>query len=352
MALNITLTDAKAALRTKERRQNPLYERVDNEPADPSYINHTQRRKTRLAEPSFKISRIPNPLVECGCNCCPDIADPLAGDSPFRDTYAATVCDSPRPLTLERARTVYLKYKRKEMNRSDMTSPLDRLRGLYGNVLDAERQLMDEMESPSLIFLSLRQSPIREQNGEREWIKPLRLCSELNKPWSNVRRTLQRKLSGFPRWEYVTVTGYTRSAGTPHMHVLVYVEDKSDDLSIDVVDSAVDSYVRGNDYASKKHHPVVDGESDAGIVVHSVPRKDDHIPDSSYKKALEYRDYQSFAPTSNFLLYMLSQLPHWVLSHIWDSNSNIHDDSTLVDGAVISWASTYDDFSSSRGFPT
>lgn len=351
MTLNLTLSDAKDAIRTKERRQSPQYERVDAEPADPTYINHTKRRNTRLAEPSFKISRLPNPLVECGCNCCSDLADPLAGESPFRDMYASNVCDSPQSLTLERARKVYLKYKRAEMNDPNKTSPLERLKGLYGNVLDAERQLMDEMNNPSLIFLSLRQSPIREQDGQREWIEPLRLCSELNKPWSNVRRTLQRKLSGFPRWEYVTVTGYTRSAGNPHKHVLVYVEDESDELSIDVAQSAVNSYVRGNDYAKEKHHPVVEGESDAGIVVNSVPRKDDYIQDSSYKKALEHRDYQSFAPTSNFLLYMMTQLPHWVLSHVWDSDGDIDADSTLVDGAVISWASTFDDFSSSRGFP-
>jgi hypothetical protein len=131
----------------------------------------------------------------------------------------------------------------------------------------------------------------------------------------------------------------------------VYVDDPHNELSINTARSAVDSYVKANDYADKQHHEVTKGESDAGIVTHTVPRDDDRIPDDSYKAVLEHRDGDSFKPTSSFLLYMMTQYPHFVLSHVWDGSSDLHAHDPLVDGATISFASQFDEYGSSRGFP-
>jgi hypothetical protein len=253
-------------------------------------------------------------------------------------------------MTLEKARKVYLSYKRAEMNREGHTSDLEYVRGLYGNIMDAERQLMDEMENPSTIFLSLRQSPIREDAGRREWISPLRLCERLHSPWKRVYDALRDGTSEFQRWEYITVTSYTRSAATPHMHILWYVEDPDDELSLEVGKTAVRRYVEANPLASEKFHPVNEGESDAAVIEHDVSRGCDRVDQSNYADVLENRDGEPFKPNSEALIYMMSQLSSWVLT-LFDGSSDIHRTSPLVDGAVIDWASTYDTWTSSMGFP-
>jgi hypothetical protein len=249
------------------------------------------------------------------------------------------------------AREVWLGCKYREMNEDGLTSPLDWLTDQYGHVLDAERELMDEMENPSTMLLSLRQSPIREDAGRREWIQPLRLRSQLNKPWKNVRTMLNRHLSEYPRHEYVRLTGYTDSAATPHYHVLVYVQDEDNSLSLEVGEAAIGSYVRGNEYASMEHHPVNEDESDAAVIEYDIPRGHDRVDESNYVDVLEHRNGESFKPSSEALLYLLCQRPEWCLAHIWDASSDVHHTSNMVDAAVISWATSFADFTSSDGFP-
>jgi len=350
MSSSLSLRDAKITKRAKQRETNPRFDKVDSEPLDPQYIDHQQRRNTRLVPSDYKADAQRTPLMECGCGQCSNAADPLADVSAFNDIYAGDICDNPRPLTLDKARDVYLGYKRKEMNTPDETSPLERTRNLFGRVLGGERELLSQMDSPSLLFVSLRQSPIMEDKRRREWIRPVRLCEELHSPWKNIRRLLSRRLSDkFPRWEYARVTGYTTSAATPHFHLLVYVEDPDDELSLDVGRAVVDSHLRGNQYAERRGHPVVEGESDAAMVTHHVPRETDQVGSWSRISVNEHHDVDN-KDTSNFIRYMMNQLPHWVLDHIWENN-DINNTSTLVDGAVISWASPYDDYGSSRGFP-
>lgn len=322
---SLSIEDAYKELAKAERRQSDQYQQVNPEPHDPEYLSHEERRDTRLHEREYNCSQLHDKVVE-----------EVNGDQV--------------PMKLSKAREQYLGLKHNQMNTDGWYSPLDRAKDLYGRALGGERELMEQIANPSLLFLSLRQSPVEYDRGRR-WIEPLRLRSELNKAWGNVRQTLYRKLSGYDRYEYVWVCSYTRSAATPHLHVLVYVDDPDDELSISTARSAVNSYVKANDYADKQHHEVTKGESDAGIVTHSVPRDDDRIPDDSYKEVLEHRDGDSFKPTSSFLLYMMTQYPHWVLSHVWDGSSDLHAHDPLVDGATISFASQFDEYGSSRGFP-
>jgi hypothetical protein len=195
--------------------------------------------------------------------------------------------------------------------------------------MTAERELIGEMQNPSVIFLSLRQSPTRTVDGEREreWIRPIRLCTELNESWSAIAQMLRRKLSGYDRYEYVRTTGYTDNYATPHFHVLIYVEDLDNQLQPDVGESVVDCFVRGNEFARRENHPVNSDERDASILKHEVPLVDTN---------------------SIFLKYSLGQNPHWILSKI-DNESSV--DPTKIDAGTISWCQPYRDYSSSRGFP-
>lgn len=263
---------------------------------------HSERRKKRIAGPHFDVDRLPKPVVE-------------------------TDTGRQLPLRLRDARDIYIKVSKHEKNSADMTSRLTRLRRRYGLVMDAERELIDQMDNPSVIFLSLHQSPIRTVDGEREWIRPVRLCTELNESWSAFTQMLRRKLSEFDRYEYVRATGYTDNSATPHYHVLVYVDDPCDQLQPDVGQSLVDSFVRGNDFASHENHSVDSDERDASILKHQVP----------------------FADTnSRFLKYMMNQNPHWILSDICNGSSV---DSTKIDAGTISWCQPYRNYSSSSQFP-
>ncbi len=322
---SLSIQQAKKAKARADRRQSDQYEHVDAEPHDPEYISHKARRDTRLHEREYNCDQLEDKVVE-------------------------TVDGDQVPMKLSDAREQYLGLKHNQMNTDGWISPLDRAKDLYGRALGAERELMDEIANPSLLFLSLRQSPVEYDRGRR-WIEPLRLRSELNKSWKNVRQTLYRKLSGHDRYEYLWVCSYTRSAASPHLHVLVYVDDPDDELSISTARSAVNSHVRANDYAEKQHHEVEPDQSDAGIVTHSVPKAYDEIDDNDLADVYYYRDEESFSLTSTFLTYLLSQYPHFVLEHVWNSNSDIHAHDPLVDGATISFASQFDEYGSSRGFP-
>lgn len=323
---SISIADAYRAKTQAQRRQSNQYQQVDAEPHDPQYLSHDERRDTRLHEPEYNCARLPDPLTE-------------------------EVDGRQLPMKLSEAREHYLGLKYNQMDTDGWDSPLDHTQELYGRVLGGERVLIEQLSDPSVCFLSLRQSPVRYGRGGRQWIEPLRLRSNLNRAWQNVRQTLYRNLRAYQRWEYVLVCSYTRSAATPHYHVLVYVEDPDDDLSVSVARSAVDSYVRANKQAHKQHHEVTRGESDAGIVTHDIPHTWDKVPEESHRHVLQYRDHDPFVPTSSFLRYMMTQYPHWVLNHVWDGASDIHAHDPLVDGATISWASPFDDYSSSQGFP-
>ena len=198
--------------------------------------------------------------------------------------------------------------------------------------MTAERELIDEIDNPSVMFLSLSQSPIRDG----EWIRPVPLRRALNDPWDNMKRMLRRKLSEFPRYEYVRATRYSDTAATPHNHLLVFVEDTADELHSDVAESIVNCYVRGNEFASPEKH------EDASILEHDIPKANNNRSES---------DSHSHS-NSTFLTYMMNQHPDWCLTKIWDPSSAVDTDSTQVDAATIAWSSHLDGFSASNGFRT
>lgn len=329
---SLSIKDAYKALAKADRRQSDQYQQVEAEPHDPEFLSHEQRRDTRLLDvidTEELEDKFGNPKEK--------IVETVDGDQVFK-----TVGD---------VKDTYLKLKHHEIEDQDKTSPLSRLRRQHGRTLEGERQLLQSMESASILFLSLRQSPVEYTRSGRQWVPPFRLRKQLADAWSNVYQVLYNHLQDFPRWEYARMCGYTRSASSPHYHVVVWVDDPDNELSVSTARSAVDSYVKANDYADKQHHQVTKGKSDAGIVAHSVPRKTDRIPTDSYKRVLEHRDGDSFKLSSSFLLYMMTQYPDWVLSHVWDGSSDLHAHDPLVDGATISWASQFDEYGSSRGFP-
>jgi hypothetical protein len=250
-------------------------------------------------------------------------------------------------MTVRRATEAYLTYQRASEKRADRTSKLEDTRNQHGKLLGSERDVLDEMNDPTLLFLSLRLSPIEQQNGQRRWIEPIRLDNRLNDSWENVRSVLRYRLREFES-QYVAVVAGTTSAATPHRHVLVYVEDPDDEITIDVAEAAVKSHCNKCEGAKAEDHPVEPGESDAAMVFHDPPKVDD-VPDETLLDVFKTRGREPFPQNTVPMQYVADQRPHWSLANVYDSESDIHADSPLVDAGAIAWAATHDWISTSRG---
>lgn len=318
----------------------------DSEPADPCCVDTETRRNVRIAPPEVDATCLPKPLVECGCGSCPDAVDPL--DDVSRNQFARENCPAPQPVTMERARKAYLRYQRVATNGGEYPSPLQETRTQHGRLLDAERQVLDRMTGPTLLLLSLRLSPVESDNGDRYWVHPTRLDERLHDAWEPVKRKLRRRLDGFNS-EYVAVTAPTTSAATPHKHVLVYAEDPENEVGIEVAQSAVESHVNNCKGAYEEDHPVEEGQSDAGIVLHDPPIAEE-VSDDTILDILRYHDHEISQMNTVQMHYVANQRPHWALENVYDGTSDINEYDALVDGGPIAWASGYDWLSSSRGF--
>jgi len=248
-------------------------------------------------------------------------------------------------MTIERASEAYLRYQKAAENSADKTSLLGRTRNTYGRLLGGDVEIRDQMDNPTLLFLSLRVSPIHREGGHRRWIPPVTLDSRLADSWENVRAVLNYQLQDYPR-EYVWITAATDSAATPHRHVLSYVEDPDDEITIEVQRSAVQSFVDNTQGAEHAFHPVQPGESDAGIVFHDPPLADQSIG----SHPIEHHEIP-FGIPSVPICYMANQLPHWAIKNVYDPTSDVHNDSPEVDGGAVAWASPNNWVSSSQGFP-
>lgn len=341
----------KEAQRGGPSRRNAVDYGITNkisEPADPRRVDHEKRRQTRLAPSDY--DGLAKPFYECGCGDCVSAADPLADEENVfaRLLTAADECPNPRPVTVERARQIYLAYQCSLWQDSSYTSQLERTQDATGRYYGAERSVFERMEDPSLLFLSLRLSPIeRDDDGSRRWAHPSLLMSRLADSWENVKSVLRYQLREYDS-EYAWIIGFTDSAATPHRHVAVYVDDPDNEIGVGVAESAVASHVRNCPGATEKDHPVEKGQSDAGIVEHDISKA--LLSDKTISNVYAARRTESFSLPSVRFSYMMNQQPHWALTNVYDGSRDVHADSVAVDSAAIAWALPWDMRGSSTGF--
>jgi hypothetical protein len=416
-----TATDSKPRYAATRSQLNTdafedVFAQIETEPAVPEDINQQIRRQTRLVPESHKTERLHRPLVVCGCEeDCPDRYDPLAeemsqdthafGDHLDRSDMAADECEDAQPITIGRAAEAYYRYQMADYHRGDRTSKLDRVEAKHGQYLDAERRLLDEMDSPSTALLSLRVSPLEggdddsdtdnyevtpkstsnsdgsetsttngmdseggvsEPNPDhyevtpknhtdhsdpaQDWIEPVRLDERIHDSWESVRETLRYHLDEFEDWEYAWVVSTTDTAATPHLHVYLYVEDPDDELTVKHLRPAVESYVSNTIGAHPDDHRVSADESDAATVFHD-PETISYEP-SQVRQILREMDTDRFKPNTRGLAYLLSQRPDWALRRILTGQSSRDDEQTALEGAAIAWASPKKWLDSSEGFDT
>jgi hypothetical protein len=364
---------------------------LGSEPADPDGINHDQRERRRIADPWVKTERLPKPLVECGCGECPDCYDPLADEEDVSDAFsdvldrskmAADECDEAQPMTVERAGRAYYVYQIAQHRRDDWTSKLDMTVAQHGQYLDGERTLLtEELDNVSTALLSLRPRPVGDppdmdsedddyglmsenpsatqtdaSNTEsRRWRSPVSIDWQLHQPIKKVRAKLRYQLHDKRdfEFEYVWVVAGTDSAATPHLHLLVYVEDPDDELTTDPFEPAVDAFVNHCQFAHDEDHPIGDDTDSDAVVVHTDPTKYDEVDDEQLVEYFYENGEEGFELNTAALAYLLHQRPHWVLRHINADYESLPERTKLdLQTAAIAWASPTEWIQSSGGFPT
>jgi hypothetical protein len=352
----LTLADAKRAI-SEAREGGPSRRDADDygistkksEPADPRRVDHEHRRQTRLAPDEYEHG-LSDPFYECGCDDCPDVVDPLADASAGFEVVskAADMCPNPRPVTVEKAREIYLRYQYTAWKDRPWRSKLEQTQDAVGKLYGAERSVFERMGNPTLVFLSLRLSPIeRDDDGSRRWVHPSLLMSRLADSWDNVKSVLRYQLREYDS-EYAWIIGFTDSAATPHRHVAVYVDDPDNEIGVGVAESAVKSHVRHCPGATEKDHPVEKGQNDAAIVEHDISKA--LLSDETISNVYAARRTESFSLPSVRFSYMMNQQPHWALKNVYDPTDDTHADSVAVDGAAIAWALPWRLRGSSAGF--
>ena len=309
-----------------------------SEPADPPQVNHQTRRDTRLAPPSYDATRLPTPLVECGCGDCSSFADPLATTEVRQ--YAADVCPEPRAMTVHRATEVYLRYEQAALNSDDRTARYADGRQRYARLLDVDRQRQEAYDGLTTAMVTRRLSPISDGG---EWLTPLTIDQRLHDDavTRSMMNAIDYQLSDFD-YEYVAVTAATDSAATPHEHILFWIDDPDDSITVDHFRSGLDKHTERVAGARPKDHPVhVDGRRGAITVRHDPPLADDVERDSisGILEASDVASDRSIPIHTAAIQYLASQLPHLVLGDVRDGTRDVDD--ARVDGAAIAWASPH-----------
>lgn len=343
--------------------------------ADPVRVDHDKRRDVLIAPLSFDVEPdgYPSPLTQCGCGECPEVADPRVGsEHPFADIYedeygslsADSICSEPMPTTLRKARVAYLRVQKAdhESDADNRTSLCQKTAIKHGKILGAERQLLEQEfgTDATCILFSFRISPVDYEDGERVWVPPVTLDNDLHKSWSNITSTLSYQIGdklGLD-YEYIAITSTTTIAATPHTHMVVLVDDPDDEVGIDAAESVVDSHVNNCPRAYEDHHPVEEGQSDAGRLHHDPPistyteseREGRGFGErmETVQKINSHQDTFNF-PNTQAMEYAANQRPHWVLKNVYDGETDIHRDSVLVDGGAVAWARQHNWVKSSSG---
>ncbi len=319
-----------------------------SEPADPPSSGvYQSRRGTRLGPDTLKPDNSATPLWECGCGECSHWVDPLAVATVTQ--YAADECQSPRLMTIERAKEAYVRYQSASHQHAERTSAYERHLAKYASIMEADRRLQRAYSGLSTAMLTRRQSPLDEHG---EWIKPVSLHSRLADTFASIRKSLNYHLGrkhGL-EWEYLAVTAMTDSAATPHQHILLWVEDAENELHRNMLQPAVNNHVASVATAEHEHH------GQGAVTLQHSPDRVDHVP-AAYSairdqtRTVEQGEFGPNVPANTTVAqYVASQLPHLYLGHVLgESHGEQEHLETHLEGGAVAWASPYRTVCSSSG---
>jgi len=307
---------------SRSTKSGDLYESHESEPADPEFPDHSTRRNLPIAPESVKTDRIPDPFVSEGT--VENVGD---------------------------AGVTYLKIQKSNWN-GEMTSKYERqLHGTYPRILEADRHFQAEYDGVTTAMLTRRLSPIDDSGG---WLTPWE-CNEMlhgGGVHKSVRRAIDYHLGDY-RYEWVAVTAPTTSAGTPHEHIYLWVEDPADDLTTEHFAPALKKHLKYCQNAYEKHHQYRADGTDGAVTVQHDPDLFDRLPEGFFSIS---KHSQTRAETgivyrnTRGAVYLATQLPHLHLGDYYNGQRD-NPPQALFEGAAMSWISPHNWFRSSRGVP-
>lgn len=292
----------------------------DSEPADPDNPDHDTRRGLPLAPDSVKIDSLPKPFR----------AD---------EGGAATVAETGE---------AYLKMQRSNWNDDFLTSKYERHKfEIYPRILHADRQFQMKYDSLTAVMLTRRLSPL---DGDNNWLTPWE-CNEMLHGGSvhrSVRRALRYQLEGF-EFEWLAVTAPTRSAGTPHEHIYLWIDDPGDIVTTDHIVPALNKHLKHCNNAYQEHHQYCTDGTEGAITVQHNP----NLRKESHHRVAKQVVSGNTPPRSNTLgaQYLASQLAHLPVGDYYNQEKETPPQA-LFEGAALSWASPYNWFRASGGVPS
>lgn len=340
------------------KRKTPPTESYPTESPSDYRVPPSRYDESLVAPPSVDCSRIPDPLVTCGCEDW-EIShhDPDSdGDDEVRQT--ADVCPNPCPVMRGTARQIYRRIVtandpdlggedtddenddgddgEDDDGDSYMTSKLQDARRRYARLRDGDAYLQAEMDGLTTVLISLRLSPVDPDSGLllTPWQLSEDLFQNLGSVMDAVRYTLGQK-HGF-RYEWARVISGTEGYATPHCHLYLYVQDPNDAVDHEMFRSAISKFVDRTPRASWNSHDVTENKTIR--IEHDSPRATE-----TYGELGEVDSLRDIPPTTG-CIYLGSQLPHFALAGDTED--------WMVDRAVTAWLSPRRWFQPSRGFPS
>ena len=286
------------------------------EPADPKNPDHDLRRKLPLAPQSVKAERLPDPLTSDG-----------------------------EPLTVEESRKTYLRTQRASWTSEERTSKYERHRyEVYLRILNADRHFQDCFDGLTTAMVTRRLSPMDESGC---WLTPWE-CNEMLHGGClhrSIRESINYQLGDFS-FEWLAVTAPTRSAGTPHEHIYIWIEDPSDDVTTDHLKPGLEKHLKHCVNAYQKDHQYRTDGGDGAITIEHTPEIVTEIPDRIHE-VIDKTDGSIYWNTTG-AQYLASQLAHLPLGDRYNGDRDNPPDE-LFEGAALAWASPYNWFRSSGG---
>lgn len=131
------------------------------------------------------------------------------------------------------------------------------------------------------------------------------------------------------RREWVAVTSPTESAGTPHEHIYLWVDDPDDEVTTAHIVPALEKHLKHCVNAYEQHHKYRTDGSGGAITV----RHDPETKASGQTVGAEY---------------VARQLAHLPIADVFDGNRD-NPPQAKIEGAALAWASDFKWFRSSSG---
>jgi hypothetical protein len=252
-------------------------------------------------------------------------------------------------LTVGEARDSYCKIERSNYHSDNPKEQAKCKKGLkkYWRILEGGRRLRERYgDRLTMGMVTRRLSPLDDSG---EWLTPWE-CNEMLHGGAihrSMRDAWRYQLKNY-NYKWVRVTAGTRTAGTPHEHILFWVEDGDDEITVDHFSTTLDKHLDHCQNAYEKHHTYRQDGTDGAITVQHSPS----LLDTDPEKMAHLLVHTDAPPRRNTAgaQYLASQLSHVQMLDYFDSKKADPVD-PLIDGAAIAWSSSHNWFRACDGFP-